>query len=57
MMDMCMQLFLFSDLMLPGVVSKSEVTPDTFSHIRSAMAVAVNAVGNRSVNLLVMSPL
>lgn len=52
-----MQLFLFSDLMLPGVVSKSEVTPDTFSHIRSAMAVAVNAVGNRSVNLLVMSPL
>ncbi|XP_067945356.1 eukaryotic translation initiation factor 2D-like [Watersipora subatra] len=37
-----------ADLMLPGVVIKGELTPDTLAHVRAGSAVAVAAVGNRA---------
>lgn len=42
--------------MLPGVVVKGVeglITPDTFSHITASLPVGVNAVGNRSVNIII----
>ena len=43
-------LFLFVDLMLPGVVQRCPVTPNTYRHVHKGQQCSVNLAGNRYVS-------